>query len=262
MKSYRIHLIRHGVTEGNAEGRYIGRTDLPLSEEGAAQLAGLKAERVYPPASAFFCSPMKRCVQTLRILYPEAEPVTVGDFRECDFGAWEGKTAAEIAAEDDRFAQWISGGGKAVSPPGGESGGVFMHRVCAAFEKLVEALVRSGTTSAVLVAHGGTLMTILAAYGLPRADFYDWMTEPGCGYTMRITPGLWMRSMVGEVCSKIPAGPAGEEPDEERILVDLGREAADRAFGKKKKKQGTGADRSKTGEPPETAREKIGGSPV
>ena len=239
MKSYMIHLIRHGMTGGNAEGRYVGRTDLPLSREGAAQISGLKKEHVYPAASAFFCSPMKRCVQTLRILYPEANPVAVGGFRECDFGEWEGKTAEEIAASDDRFARWIAGNGEAVTPPGGESGGVFMQRVCAAFEKLVEALMRSGTTSAVIVAHGGTLMSILSAYGMPRADFYDWMTEPGCGYTMRITPGLWMRSMVGEVCSKIPSGPEAEEGGS-RILLDLGREAADRAFGKKKKNKENG----------------------
>lgn len=230
-----LHLIRHGITEGNAEGRYIGKTDLPLSPQGASQIEALKKARVYPAASAFFCSPMRRCVETLRILYPEAQPITIGDFRECNFGEWEGKTAKEIASEDDRFARWISGGGKAVIPPGGESGGVFIQRVCAAFEKLVEALLRSGTTSAVVVAHGGTLMSILSAYGLPHADFYDWMTEPGCGYTMRITPGLWMRSMVAEVCSKIPSGPETGE-DEDQILLDLGREAADRAFGKKQRK--------------------------
>ncbi len=26
--------------------------------------------------------------------------------------------------------------------------------------------------------HGGTIMSILSAYGLPRAPFYDWMVEP------------------------------------------------------------------------------------
>lgn len=240
MKSYRIHFIRHGITNGNAEGRYIGKTDLPLSGEGAAQIAAMKAKHVYPEAAAFFCSPMKRCVETLRILYPQAQPVAVEDFRECDFGEWEGKTAREIAASDDRFAHWIAGGGEAVTPPGGESGGVFMQRVCAAFEKLVEALMRSGTTSAVIVAHGGTLMSILSTYGIPKADFYDWMAEPGCGYTMRITPGLWMRSMVGEVCARIPSGPEADD-SADRILLELGREAADRAFGKKDENKKNGA---------------------
>ena len=90
--------------------------------------------------------------------------------------------------------------------------------------------MRSGVTSAVLVAPGGALMAILSAYGLPRAKFYDWMTESGTGYSVRIMPELWMRSMAAEVYSKIPA----VEPDPEdsgRIIIDLARRAADEAFG-------------------------------
>ena len=38
MKTYQIHLIRHAVTKGNLEGRYIGHTDESVCEEGMAQL--------------------------------------------------------------------------------------------------------------------------------------------------------------------------------------------------------------------------------
>ena len=38
MKSYYIYLIRHGMTDAGNEGRYIGHTDVPLSEAGAQQL--------------------------------------------------------------------------------------------------------------------------------------------------------------------------------------------------------------------------------
>ena len=234
MKSYTIHLIRHGITAGNEEGRYIGSTDLPLSEAGGRRLKSLAAKYPYPQAEAYFVSPLKRCVQTMEILYPQAKPILIDDFRECGFGAWEGKTAKEIAADDPAFARWISGQGKEVTPPGGENGGVFLQRTCAAFEKIVKGLMTSGITSAVIVAHGGTLMSILSAYGLPRARFYDWMTESGCGYSMRITPGLWMRSMVGEVFAKIPAEERKDEGDG-AVMIDLAREAAEKAFGKQKK---------------------------
>ena len=233
MKSYTIHLIRHGMTAGNKEGRYIGSTDLPLSEAGANRLKTLAAEYPYPRAAVYFCSPLKRCTQTLKLLYPEAKPILIDGFRECDFGAWENKTAEEIAADDPAFARWISGQGKEVTPPGGESGGVFMQRTCAAFEKIVKGLMTSGITSAAIVAHGGTLMSILSAYGLPRAKFYDWMTESGCGYSMRITPGLWMRSMVGEVFAEIPE--KRKKDDDGVMMIDLAREAAEKAFGKQEK---------------------------
>ena len=237
MKSYVVHLIRHGTTAGNEQGRYVGSTDLPLSAAGEKRLRRLRSGRGYPEAQVCLSSPMKRCTETLRILYPEAKPILVRDFRECDFGEWEGKTAREIAASDERFRRWISGGGgQPVVPPGGESGGEFARRVCAAFERLVEGMMRSGTLSAVIVAHGGVLMAVLSAYGLPRAKFYDWMTQPGCGYSMRITPGLWMRSKVGEVFAKIPAGPGNGGDRSERIVLDLAREAADRAYGEKEGK--------------------------
>lgn len=235
MKSYTIHLIRHGVTKGNEEGRYIGSTDLPLSPAGEQRLKALAAKYPYPRAEAYFVSPLRRCVQTMKILYPEAKPVLADGFRECSFGAWEGRTAKEIAAADPAFARWISGQGKQVAPPGGESGEAFARRVCVSFEKLVRELMTAGIPSAVLVAHGGTLMTILSAYGLPRARFYDWMTESGCGYSMRITPGLWMRSKVGEVYAKIPA--AEKKEDGGVLMIDLAREAAERAFGGKDEKK-------------------------
>jgi Fructose-2,6-bisphosphatase len=240
MKSYTIHLIRHGVTEGNLLGQYVGRTDLPLAPEGITQLEKLKKSSPYPQAQVYYCSPLKRCTQTLEILYPDAQPVIVDDFRECDFGDWEGKTAEELTKENSGFAAWMAGG-KAVTPPNGESGGAFMYRVCAAFEKIVEGMLRSGVTDAVIVAHGGTIMSILSAYGLPRANFYDWLTESGCGYSLRITPGLWMRSMVAEVYATIPAKPA-DEKDSQKLVIDLAREAADRAYGEKEEKHLTNPD--------------------
>ena len=44
MKTYKIHLLRHGMTEANETGRYIGKTDLPLSPEGLAALLQLKEQ--------------------------------------------------------------------------------------------------------------------------------------------------------------------------------------------------------------------------
>ena len=49
MKTFKLHLIRHGMTAGNLQGLYIGSgTDLPLCDEGRAQLADLKERFVYP----------------------------------------------------------------------------------------------------------------------------------------------------------------------------------------------------------------------
>ena len=57
----KIYLIRHGKTQGNLSGKYIGaRTDEPLCQEGIRELEG----KNYPKAELLFVSPMKRCRQT------------------------------------------------------------------------------------------------------------------------------------------------------------------------------------------------------
>ena len=56
MKTFKLHLIRHGMTAGNLQGLYIGSgTDIPLCDEGRAQLKELK-ERL---RQRTFCSPMQ-----------------------------------------------------------------------------------------------------------------------------------------------------------------------------------------------------------
>ena len=225
MKTYRIHLIRHGQTMGNAQGQYIGSTDLPLTTEGIKQLHHLKEIAQYPAAPVVFSSPLQRCLQTAEILYPDCRPIVVDDFRECDFGEYETKTAQELA-DDPRFSAWMDGGIKA-APPGGESTEQFVARCTAAFEKMVEGLMKTGVTDAAVCAHGGVICCILWAYGLPEREFYDWMCPNGRGYTLRITPGIWMRVGKAEVIQALPIG-APEDREEARIL-DTFRAAAHKA---------------------------------
>ncbi|MCH4239014.1 MAG: histidine phosphatase family protein [Oscillospiraceae bacterium] len=236
MRSYTICLIRHGLTAGNMEGRYIGSTDLPLCSEGEKLLQQQKDEHPYPQVDMCYSSPMLRCLQTAKILYPELTPQIVTDFREIDFGDWENKTAAQLAEEDPNFMAWMEGG-KQVTPPGGEDSGWCMQRTCAAFEHVVDGMLRSEIHRAALILHGGSMMSILATYGLPKAKFYDWMTQPGCGYCMRITPAIWMRSMVAEVYETIPPRKLEtKEEQTERMVLDVAREAADHAYGTEDKK--------------------------
>lgn len=226
MKSYLLYLLRNMPCEGNLEGRYIGRTESPLAESSVTELLELKRRHQYPKAEAFFASPSSRCVDTLKLLYPKADPEVILQMAECDFGDWENRTAEELQREPG-FSQWLQSGGQ-TAPPNGESSPVFVQRVCAGFEMLVQNLMAKGTTSAVLVTHAGVLTTLLSAYGLPQAKPLDWMCAPGCGYAVRITPSLWMRSCVMEVISTLPE--AGPEDRPDHLIIDLAREAADRAF--------------------------------
>ena len=72
------------------------------------------------------------------------------------------------------------------------------------FESIVNGLLKTGTTDAAIITHGGVMNTLLAVYGLPQAKPFEWACDCGYGYSLRITPSLWMRDKVAEVYARIP----------------------------------------------------------
>ncbi len=201
MRSYQIHLIRHALPEGAAEGRYIGHTDVPLSEEGKAQLIQMRDEMRYPYAEAVFTSPLKRCTETAKILYPDKEALVIDALIECNFGEFENKTAEELSGNED-FSAWLAGRS---APPFGESSNAFGQRVCAAFEKIVDGMMKSGVYETAIITHGGVIGAILSAYGIPEAPMHEWMTPNCCGFSLRGDTALWMRNRKLEVFAETPS---------------------------------------------------------
>lgn len=209
MKSYYIHFIRHGAISATLKGRYIGTTDAPLSDEGRIALRRLDHEMDYPYAKVVFTSPLKRCTESARILYPNVEPLVIDHLSECSFGEWENKSADELKGNED-FAKWLAGD-PSVKPPRGESNADFTRRVCLIFESIVDGLIKTGTTDCAIVTHGGVIMTLLAVYGIPQAKPFDWACDNGCGYSLRVTPMLWQRDKVAEVYDRLPRERREEE---------------------------------------------------
>ncbi|MEE1106237.1 MAG: histidine phosphatase family protein [Ruminococcus sp.] len=202
MKSYVIHLIRHGAIDETLSGKYIGTTDPPLSDKGKLALKKLAFTHAYPQPPVVFTSPLRRCTQTCAVLFPERKPLVIANLSECNFGEWEGKTAEELKDSED-FQKWLAGD-NSVKPPRGESNADFVRRVCKIFESIVEGLMKTGSTECAVVTHGGVIMTLLAVYGLPQAKPFEWAMENGCGYSVRVTPMLWQRGKVTEVFSRVP----------------------------------------------------------
>ena len=108
MQSYIIHFIRHGSIDETLSGKYIGTTDAALSDKGKTMLRKLNSEYFYPQPKVVFTSPLKRCTQTCKILFPELKPLVIDALSECNFGEWEGKTAEELKSNPD-FEKWLAG---------------------------------------------------------------------------------------------------------------------------------------------------------
>lgn len=179
----KITMIRHFATAGNLAKRYIGRTDEPLCEEGEALLRQLS----YPKVEAVFASPMKRCVKTANLIYPELSPTLCSGLRECDFGTFENKNYLELK-DNKNYQLWIDSNGLLPFPEG-ENLTAFKKRTIKSFKKVITQSRDSGYKSIALVVHGGTIMSILEHYSFPRKDYYHWQVKNGFYYTMDYEKG-------------------------------------------------------------------------
>ncbi len=160
-----IWLIRHGETEWSRTGRHTGRTDVPLTPAGEAAAEAVRSEITDITPGLVLCSPMVRARETAQRagLVPDA---ITDDLLEWDYGAWEGRTTAEIRVElgDPSWLVWDH------PVPGGATPGEQLEQVGNRVEAVLAlcAPVIADGRDCVLVAHGHVLRILTARWlGLP-----------------------------------------------------------------------------------------------
>lgn len=148
--------IRHAPTEWNAARRLQGRTDVAL---GAAGIAAAKAWRADPAWAAYrlLASPLKRAEETARLLFPGREIALDPRLMEMDFGAWEGRSLAELRATPGTAAEERENLGLDFSAPGGET----PRQVQARLQPLLEEIAAAGVPT-VIVTHKAVLRALLS----------------------------------------------------------------------------------------------------
>lgn len=186
----KLILIRHGKTEANEKHLYCGSTDLPLSETGVAEILTRKETTAYPNITGcrVLTSGMKRCEETLAILYGEIPHETDAAFREMDFGVFEMRSYEEMK-NDPAYIAWITGDNEANVTPGGESGNVTTARVICGLERLI-----SDGRDTLLVTHGGVIAAIMAhLFPDDGKNRYEWQPKPGGGYEIDMETGTYIK---------------------------------------------------------------------
>lgn len=181
-----VLLMRHGKTAGNHAKRYVGSTDEPLCDEGIAQA---RRSGVDTSTLSLFVSPLKRALETAQIKFPNAQMTICADLREMNFGDFEGWTASELE-QDAAYIKWLESN-CTLRCPNGEQMDEFADRICRAFDTIVSKCIANGDNQLVIVAHGGSLMSILSRYGTPERHYYDWYVDNCCGYRAQLDEASW-----------------------------------------------------------------------
>jgi broad specificity phosphatase PhoE len=162
MSTTRLLLVRHGATVLSAEDRFAGASDVALSETGQGQARAL-AERLRGEAiAAFYASPLSRTRDTARILAePHGKPVELREaLREISHGPWEGRTRAEVEANDPAtYARWEEDP-FSFAPEGGETGLAVTARALPSVLGIAE---QHAGEEVVIVSHKATIRLVLCA---------------------------------------------------------------------------------------------------
>ncbi|MBZ0272303.1 histidine phosphatase family protein [bacterium] len=175
----RLLIVRHGPTAYSAEKRMAGRTDTPLTADGRDAVRRLRELTNAFEIDVAYTSPLARARESCDILAGGRDVRRVEDRRlvERDFGTWEGRTFAEVIAEQPDGGASIMHGPFVSKFLSGETDDAFFARVRAFFDDLVAS---ERKRSVLVVGHAGFLMSMLAiAVGLsPREHFATFRLDP------------------------------------------------------------------------------------
>ncbi|HEX3108340.1 MAG TPA: histidine phosphatase family protein [Thermoanaerobaculia bacterium] len=158
----RLFLVRHGATELSSEDRFAGAVDVLLSDTGRNQAAMLGQRLAHEKVAAVYASPMKRTVETARLIANPAglDVVTIDAVREIAHGRWEGKTRADVEQEfAGEYEKWEEDP-YTFAPEGGESG---LQVTARALPALLELVERHDGKRFVVVSHKATIRLLLSS---------------------------------------------------------------------------------------------------
>jgi ribonuclease H / adenosylcobalamin/alpha-ribazole phosphatase len=173
-------LVRHGRTTDTVARRFAGGgvPGAVLDAEGKAQAERAAAELAGFGAVAVVSSPLLRARQTAETIatWMGLELLVDPEWRECDFGEWEGLVIDQVAERyRDRVIAWRDS--TAEAPPGGESLEAMSARVFAARDGVLD---RFSGEAAIVVTHSLPIRALVCdALGAPLTAIHQLRPAPG-----------------------------------------------------------------------------------
>lgn len=190
-------LIRPGATLYDEQNRVQGILDLPLSEQGLAEVRRLAESLASTPEgpslSALYCGPGENALRTAEIVGKVLglRPRRIDELRNLDQGLWQGLQIEEIKRRNTRlFRQWIDDP-RTICPPQGETVAMAIERVKAALKPLIRRH-QDGEPFGLIVAE--PLARLVSSYlrGSPRLQLDEQL--PCCGWERISIPPELLRN--------------------------------------------------------------------
>jgi phosphoserine phosphatase len=174
-------LVRHAETPWNREGRYQGRTDVPLSETGEVQARALGQRLARLPITIAIASPLQRTRRTAEALLGDRSVTLETDdaLIEISHGAWEGQLASDIQiSHAEMFGTWRTQPDRHV--PAGPDAETLGDVEARAWPVLVRTCARLGPDdTALIVSHDAVNRVLLCrVLGLPLTRVWMFRQSP------------------------------------------------------------------------------------
>ncbi len=188
----RIYLLRHGAVAQTNPRTFLGQTDVPLTVEGARQMAVLARRLASMDIGGIVCSPLRRARHSARLVsgWPKEHIREVAAFQEINLGQWEGLSVAEVQV---RYPGAYEARGKDLAhfrPEGGESFADVAARAWPALLTLGTDCARKNSGPVLIVAHAGVNRVLLAkAAALPLQEVLTIPQPYGALSCLRYTAG-------------------------------------------------------------------------
>ena len=185
--SFILTLVRHGESEANVRHMLSGWLDVNLTDKGRRELEILRNTVKYPASEIYFSSPLKRCIETSHILFPDIEPIVRDDFREINFRSMEGWILSSKEEIDTYFESWVE------DEPyiDEETISDVMARGSEAILRTVRECRDKGLHSATIVMHSGIMRSsVVALFNLDKSAFLEMSVPNGLGYILEFNDDL------------------------------------------------------------------------
>jgi probable phosphoglycerate mutase len=189
----RLHIVRHGQTDWNAENRIQGQLDSQLDDTGIKQAVERGKDFTPGQFHAVYSSSSVRTRQTtFHLLNGQVGGVNyLEQLREVSLGVWEGHLWKDVIARFPEMADAHRTGKESFSVEGAEKSSEVQTRGVAAIESIISAHKDKPTDVEILiVSHGAIMRTILAHYlQVPLSDLHTLPSLPNCGHCIVDTKG-------------------------------------------------------------------------